>query len=146
MGAGHGGHGSHCGTERCHGTVFGRTVHHWKPESFHWWLCQAGPQGKELKLAGVFVSFVSPIFGLTWIFHMMEKKSKGFCQVHQDLYHDHFGRQLATFDWTPCFETVTKHMFFPTRQQVPLTSTKKLLPKKNYYQTNKNQQILHLFR
>lgn len=76
---GHGGHGSHCGTERCHGTVFGRTVHHWKPESFHWWLCQAGPQGgKSWSLQGFSFLLFLPFFGLTWIFHMMEKKSKGF--------------------------------------------------------------------
>ena len=76
---GHGGHGSHCGTERCHGTVFGRTVHHWKPESFHWWLCQAGPQGgKSWSLQGFRFFCFSHFLGWPGFFHMMEKKSKGF--------------------------------------------------------------------
>ena len=55
--------------------------------------------GKELKLAGVFVSFVSPIFWVDLDFsHDGEEVKRIFGQVHQDLYHDHFGRQFAKFD------------------------------------------------
>ena len=92
-------------------------------------------RGKELKLAGVFVSFVSPIFWVDLDFFTWWRRSqKDFCQVHQDLYHDHFGRQLATFDWTPCFETVTKQHVFSNQAASPpdiykkTSSQKKLLP------------------
>lgn len=88
--------------------------------------------GKELKLAGVFVSFVSPIFWVDLDFsHDGEEVKRIFGQVHQDLYHDHFGRQLAKFDWTPCFETVTKqHVFSNQAASPPDMYKKNFFPKK----------------
>ena len=41
--------------------------------------------------------FCFSMFGVTWIFHMMEKKPKGLCQVHQDFIWWPFGRHVFFF-------------------------------------------------